>query len=62
MLAAISEKDANIGQLEVDNNKTSMHEINRLYEEKDNLHQQLKELVKFMCLKVKLTKKEALFN
>ena len=49
LLTAISEKDSNIANLEVDNNQTPSlkNEINRLYEEKDNLHQQLKQLVSY---------------
>lgn len=47
MLTAISEKDSNIANLEVDSNQTPLlvNEINRLYEEKGYLHQQLKQLV-----------------
>ena len=43
LLAAISEKDANIARLEED--QTNENELNRLYDEKDGLHHQLKELV-----------------
>ena len=55
LLTAISEKDSNIANLEVDNNQTPslMNEINRLYEEKDYLHQQLKELVCILILFLK---------
>jgi hypothetical protein len=47
LLAVISEKDANIARLE-EVNKTD--EIQYLYEERDNLHQRLKELVGFYFL------------
>jgi len=48
-LSTISEKDAMIGTLEVDKGgkKINRMRIQQLMEEKDNLHQQLKELVSF---------------
>jgi uncharacterized protein (UPF0335 family) len=49
LLSAISEKDAIIGSLEYDRSgdqKLKQNRINRLNEEKDYLHQQLKDLVK----------------
>ena len=48
MLSAISEKDAQIGSLEFDRSADSKEikmKIQRLNDEKDYLHQQLKELV-----------------
>ena len=47
LLSTISEKDAIIGSLEYDrgNEKSNQQRINKLNEEKDYLHQQLKNLV-----------------
>lgn len=45
MLSTISEKDAIIAELECDKNPSNKARIQRLMDEKDNLHQQLKDLV-----------------
>jgi hypothetical protein len=51
ILAAISEKDANIGLLEMCGQKTAKTEadVERLNKEKDKLQAQLKELVRQGC-------------
>ena len=48
LLTAISEKDANIAAMEHQHDQSNIdtNELDRLYQEKDYLHQQLKELVK----------------
>ncbi len=45
MLSTISEKDALIGSLEFEKSPDNKSKIKRLYEEKDQLHQKLKDLV-----------------
>ncbi len=45
LLSSISEKDAQIGSLEYERTADNSHRIQQLNEEKDSLHQQLKELV-----------------
>ncbi len=51
LLSTISEKDAIIGSLEYDrgNEKSNQQRIHKLNEEKDYLHQQLKDLVCNLC-------------
>lgn len=57
LLTAISEKDANIAALEHGSSHKDMGELNRLYDEKDKLHQQLKELVSLNLFDILKNKK-----
>jgi hypothetical protein len=54
LLSTISEKDAIIGSLEYDrgNEKSNQQRIFKLNEEKDYLHQQLKDLVSNLRLNI----------
>jgi hypothetical protein len=58
LLSTISEKDAMIGSLEVDkgDKKINRMRIQQLMEEKDNLHQQLKDLVRLIPKKLLIKK------
>lgn len=50
MLSTISEKDSVIADLECDRSASNKSRVQRLMDEKDNLHQQLKDLVCFLFL------------